>query len=100
METANDITIISSSSPSAVGGFSSFPLGKAGMGLFSHLVKILGTSTKTNDKLEALSNYFATADDKDSVWVIALFSGRTPAASFSNHPVYLSPLPFYLFASD
>ncbi len=78
METANDITIISSSSPSAVGGFSSFPLGKAGMGSFSHLVKILGTSTKTNDKLEALSNYFATADDKDSVWVIALFSGRKP----------------------
>jgi DNA ligase-1 len=78
METANDITIISSSSPSAVGGFSSFPLGKTGMGSFSHLVKILGTSTKTNDKLEALSNYFATADDKDSVWVIALFSGRKP----------------------
>src|SRR6185436_2485622 len=47
-----------------------------GMKLFAELVNILGTSTKTNDKLEALSGYFATADDKDKVWVIALFSGR------------------------
>jgi DNA ligase-1 len=45
---------------------------------FAELVNILGTSTKTNDKLDALSNYFATASDKDKVWVIAIFSGRRP----------------------
>ena len=45
---------------------------------FAELVKILGTTTKTNEKLEALSDYFATANDKDKVWVIALFSGRRP----------------------
>jgi DNA ligase-1 len=45
---------------------------------FAELVNVLGTSTKTNEKLEALSNYFATADEKDKVWVIAIFSGRRP----------------------
>ena len=45
---------------------------------FADLVNLLGTSTKTNDKLEALSEYFSSADDKDRVWVIAIFSGRRP----------------------
>ncbi len=49
-----------------------------GLGMFADLVSLLGTSTKTNDKLRALVNYFATADDKDKVWVIALFTGRKP----------------------
>ncbi|MEP7141626.1 MAG: ATP-dependent DNA ligase [Ferruginibacter sp.] len=45
---------------------------------FAILVNILGTSTKTNDKLKALQNYFADAPGKDKTWVIALFSGRRP----------------------
>ncbi|CAN5234660.1 ATP-dependent DNA ligase [soil metagenome] len=45
---------------------------------FSQLVNILGTSTKTNDKLQALSQYFMETNDKDKVWVIALFTGRRP----------------------
>ncbi|MES2430464.1 MAG: ATP-dependent DNA ligase [Bacteroidota bacterium] len=45
---------------------------------FAQLVNILGSSTKTNDKLEALQNYFSAAPDKDKVWVIAIFSGRRP----------------------
>ncbi|MFY0254714.1 ATP-dependent DNA ligase [Chitinophaga sp. 30R24] len=45
---------------------------------FAQLVKLLGNSTKTNEKLEALSDYFATAPDKDKTWVLALFSGRRP----------------------
>ncbi|MEP6750132.1 MAG: ATP-dependent DNA ligase [Bacteroidota bacterium] len=48
------------------------------MKLFTRLVNVLGTSTKTNDKLEALSDYFHLADDQDKVWVIAIFSGRRP----------------------
>ena len=32
---------------------------------FATLITKLGTSTKTNEKLEALSHYFATADDAD-----------------------------------
>ena len=45
---------------------------------FADLVNVLGTSTKTNDKLSALSEYFSSANDKDKVWVIAIFSGRRP----------------------
>ena len=45
---------------------------------FAELVNILGTSTKTNDKLQALQDYFSVAADKDKIWVIAIFSGRRP----------------------
>lgn len=45
---------------------------------FASLVQVLGTATGTNDKLDALARYFVSADDKDKVWVIALFSGRRP----------------------
>ncbi|MBS1603217.1 MAG: ATP-dependent DNA ligase [Bacteroidetes bacterium] len=48
------------------------------MRLFAELVVKLGTSTKTNDKLDALTRYFGMAADTDKVWVIALFSGRRP----------------------
>ncbi len=51
---------------------------KDGMALFSELVTFLGASTKTLEKQDALINYFSLADDKDKVWVIALFSGRRP----------------------
>jgi DNA ligase 1 len=54
-----------------------------GMQQFSQLVQRLGTTTKTNDKLEALGDYFQHADDKDKVWVIALFSGRRPRRTVS-----------------
>ncbi|HMK03114.1 MAG TPA: hypothetical protein VK489_02940, partial [Ferruginibacter sp.] len=45
---------------------------------FAALVYTLGTSTKTNEKLQALQDYFASAGSKDKVWVIAVFSGRRP----------------------
>ncbi|MFT3911099.1 MAG: ATP-dependent DNA ligase [Ferruginibacter sp.] len=51
------------------------------MKIFSELIQVLGTTTKTNQKLEALQEYFNTADDKDKIWVIALFSGRRPKRS-------------------
>jgi DNA ligase-1 len=45
---------------------------------FAELVNLLGASTKTNEKLDALAHYFATADEQDKLWVIAIFSGRRP----------------------
>jgi DNA ligase-1 len=51
---------------------------KGGLELFAELITELNSSTKTNDKLDALSDYFVTADGKDRVWVIAIFSGRRP----------------------
>src|SRR6266446_4909733 len=69
---------------------------------FADLVTTLGTSTKTNEKLEALSNYFATANDKDKVWVIALFSGRRPKRAVNSTQLWtwcneLTRLPGWLF---
>ena len=49
-----------------------------GLSRFAELISELNSSTKTNDKLDALSKYFLTAGDKDKVWVIAIFSGRRP----------------------
>ena len=69
---------------------------------FADLVVKLGTSTKTNDKLDALVEYFSTAADKDKVWVIALFSGRRPKRAVNTTQlatwcVELINLPFWLF---
>ncbi|MEO5591395.1 MAG: ATP-dependent DNA ligase [Chitinophagaceae bacterium] len=75
---------------------------KVGMRLFTELVNVLGTSTKTNDKLDALSHYFALADDKDKVWVIAIFSGRRPkrtvnASQLQQWCIEMIHLPQWLF---
>jgi len=51
---------------------------KNGLQLFAGLVNEISCSTKTNDKLQSLVNYFAVAPDADKVWVIAIFSGRRP----------------------
>jgi len=69
---------------------------------FASLVKVLGSSTKTNDKLQALSDYFALANDKDKVWVIAIFSGRRPRRSvnsrlLSEWCMEIASLPSWLF---
>ncbi len=70
---------------------------------FAQLVNILGTSTKTNERLEAISNYFSTANDKDKVWVIALFTGRRPKRAVTSTQLWewcgeLTDLPTWLFA--
>jgi DNA ligase-1 len=78
---------------------------KGGLKHFAELVKVLGTSTKTTDKLEALVNYFASADDKDKVWVIALFSGRKPKRAVNTTQlitwcVEAADLPGWLFGES
>ena len=52
--------------------------GTSGLELFARLISELNSSTKTNDKLQSLVDYFAIAPDHDKVWVIAIFSGRKP----------------------
>src|SRR5919199_6998296 len=70
---------------------------------FAELVMQLGTSTKTNDKLDALVAYFSSdADEKDKVWVIALFSGRRPkravnTTQLATYAIEVAGLPFWLF---
>jgi len=69
---------------------------------FATLAVKLGTSTKTNDRLEALEKYFSEADDADKVWVIALFSGRRPKRTVNTSLLWewcreLTGLPGWLF---
>ncbi|WP_442796145.1 ATP-dependent DNA ligase [Pelobium manganitolerans] len=45
---------------------------------FAQLIQELELSNKTNDKIAALVQYFTEANDKDKVWVIALFTGKKP----------------------
>jgi DNA ligase-1 len=72
------------------------------MRLFAELVVKLGTSTKTNDKLDALTHYFTGVDDADKVWVIALFSGRRPKRTVNSTQLQewcreVTGLPAWLF---
>jgi DNA ligase-1 len=72
------------------------------MKAFADLVFCLGTSTKTNDKLDALVKYFSHADDRDKVWVIAIFSGRRPkrvvnSTQLASYCIEVADLPFWLF---
>jgi DNA ligase 1 len=72
------------------------------MKAFADLVSLLGSSTKTNAKQEALVHYFSVADSKDKVWVIALFSGRRPkravnSTQLATYCIEVANLPFWLF---
>ncbi len=73
-----------------------------GLAMFAALVMQISSSTKTTDKLEALAAYFTLADDKDKVWVIAIFSGRRPkrivsSTLLSGWCMELADLPPWLF---
>ena len=79
-------------SPSEAGGFTSF----------TSLVNTLGTSPKNTEKLNALQHYFLTAEDRDKVWVIAIFSGRRPkriinSTILASWCVELAGIPTWLF---
>src|SRR5262245_6014138 len=89
-------------SDTAIHSQNNSPLGAGGMQSFAQLIYTLGTSTKTNEKLQALSLYFEHADEKDKVWVIALFSGRRPRRTVSGTQLAvwctgLVNLPIWLF---
>ena len=76
---------------------------KDGMELFADLVAEISATTKTNDKLDALVNYFAVAPEKDKVWVIALFSGRRPRRVVNSTLLWtwcneIAGIPAWLFA--
>lgn len=45
---------------------------------FSELISAVEITNKTNAKIEALVNYFKSANDKDKLWLIALFTGKRP----------------------
>ena len=45
---------------------------------FAALFTAIDQSTKTNVKVAALADYFASAPEPDRLWTIAIFSGRRP----------------------
>ncbi len=50
---------------------------------FAELVTEVSNSTSTNDKVDALVSYFATAKEDDKLWTLALFTGRRPRRAVS-----------------
>ncbi|HUH17959.1 ATP-dependent DNA ligase [Albibacterium sp.] len=48
------------------------------MKYFTELFQAIDASTKTNDKITALVEYFRKAEDQDKVWAIALLTGNKP----------------------
>ena len=81
----------------------SIVLQTSGLAMFAALVTQISSSTKTNDKLEALAEYFTLAEDKDKVWVIAIFSGRRPrrivsSTLLSEWCIELANIPPWLFS--
>jgi DNA ligase-1 len=46
---------------------------------FAELFLSLDRTSKTNEKVELLKEYFLTANEKDSIWALALFTGRRPS---------------------
>jgi len=48
------------------------------MQLFTKLFSAIDSSTKTNDKVEAMVLYFKIAPEKDITWAVALLCGRRP----------------------
>lgn len=48
------------------------------MKLFADLIRALDNTNKTTVKVEALTQYFLHAEDRDKVWAIAILSHRRP----------------------
>ncbi len=74
----------------------------SGMRRFAELAVKLGTTTKTNDRIDLLVNYFSQASDGDKVWMIGLFSGRRPKRTVNTSQLWewcreLTGLPAWLF---
>jgi DNA ligase-1 len=45
---------------------------------FAQLIASIDQSNKTNDKVNALKQYFKYANDQDKIWTLALFTHRKP----------------------
>lgn len=55
-----------------------------GFKAFAALVFSIASTTKTNEKIKILEQYFTHATDSDKLWVIAIFSGRRPRRSITS----------------
>ena len=72
------------------------------MKAFTQLYSELDQTTKTNDKVQSMVNYFTKTDAKDSIWAIALLTGRRPKRPIKTSDMKiwateLADIPFWLF---
>jgi DNA ligase-1 len=58
------------------------------MKAFSKLFTEIDQTTSTNEKIDALVRYFATADTADAVWCVALLTGNRPKRTVSSGELY------------
>lgn len=63
---------------SEIDGPATIASNELGMRGFASLIKTLDSTNKTNVKVQALTDYFLVASDKDKVWTIAILSHRRP----------------------
>ncbi len=69
---------------------------------FAQLFMAIDQTTKTNAKVAAMRAYFETADPRDKLWTIALFSGRRPKRAVNttllrSWAAELAGIPLWLF---
>lgn len=72
------------------------------MKAFTQLYSELDQTTKTNSKIDSMSRYFEIADPVDSIWAIALLTGRKPKRPIRTGDLKLwatelAGIPFWLF---
>src|SRR4051812_48379479 len=75
------------------------------MKAFSELFTNIDQTTSTNEKIDALVNYFATAKEEDAIWCVALLSGRRPRRTVKTSELWdwsaeMSGLPAWLLAES
>lgn len=75
------------------------------MRAFSELFTNIDQTASTNEKIGALVNYFATVDEQDAIWCVALLSGRRPPRTVSSRELWewsgeMSGLPGWLQAES
>src|SRR4051812_9788291 len=75
------------------------------MKAFSELFTNIDQTTSTNEKIDALVSYFATANEQDTIWAVALLSGRRPKRTVKTSELWLwsgelSGLPVWLQAES
>ena len=69
---------------------------------FAHLIEKLDSTNKTNQKVAALAEYFAEANQRDKLWTVAILSHRRPPRPVNTtllrtYAAELAEIPVWLF---
>jgi DNA ligase-1 len=72
---------------------------------FTDLYTALDETTKTNEKIDALTRYFSTAPARDAAWALYFLSGRKPRQVVGTRKLHLwalevTGIPEWLFSES